>query len=540
VLTRIRTMAPLFAIALVATACSGDATTEDTSESTSAPTTATTEASPTTTVAQDTTTTTEAPPPPQPEFLWADVTDVALPGDTTDTWSNKVELADIDADGDVDILFADGGDQTRAGDPQINQAWLNDGTGVFTDASEAVFGSTGDLARVIKARDVNGDDIVDLVVGTTWVTQTRLYLGTGEGAFEEVTETHLPAIPLSTGDLEVGDVDGDGDLDMVLADWGEGHPSLSGGGVTRLWLNDGSGVFTDATDRMPQVPVEWSWELELVDIDNDFDLDIAISCKACTGSFLFENDGTGTFTDVSDRLPQFANSYEFEAIDLSGDGFLDLVTLNDGDPAETALGNHVFFADGDGGFHDVTAQAHPGGLGTDDNMTVFLDFDSDGDADVLVAHLGTRDRLMVNDGTGAFSLLMEIFSGDGTGGALGMAAADLNADGRIDIVQSQGEIGDMTDKVFLGALVEPDTAPPIIGPATVIEGVLHVRLHDNKSPLMPHDFTTVTVTGPSGEMALEWYGEYLWRGAAGDVGDYTICATDAAGNQACSDPISVG
>lgn len=539
-LTRIRTMAPLFAIALVATACSGDATTEDTSESTSAPTTATTEASPTTTVAQDTTTTTEAPPPPQPEFLWADVTDVALPGDTTDTWSNKVELADIDADGDVDILFADGGDQTRAGDPQINQAWLNDGTGVFTDASEAVFGSTGDLARVIKARDVNGDDIVDLVVGTTWVTQTRLYLGTGEGAFEEVTETHLPAIPLSTGDLEVGDVDGDGDLDMVLADWGEGHPSLSGGGVTRLWLNDGSGVFTDATDRMPQVPVEWSWELELVDIDNDFDLDIAISCKACTGSFLFENDGTGTFTDVSDRLPQFANSYEFEAIDLSGDGFLDLVTLNDGDPAETALGNHVFFADGDGGFHDVTAQAHPGGLGTDDNMTVFLDFDSDGDADVLVAHLGTRDRLMVNDGTGAFSLLMEIFSGDGTGGALGMAAADLNADGRIDIVQSQGEIGDMTDKVFLGALVEPDTAPPIIGPATVIEGVLHVRLHDNKSPLMPHDFTTVTVTGPSGEMALEWYGEYLWRGAAGDVGDYTICATDAAGNQACSDPISVG
>ena len=48
-------------------------------------------------------------------------------------------------------------------------------------------------------------------------------------------------MPLSVGDLEFGDVDGDGDLDLVLADWGPGNNMTNDGGRTRLWLNDGTG-----------------------------------------------------------------------------------------------------------------------------------------------------------------------------------------------------------------------------------------------------------------------------------------------------------
>src|SRR6185436_11228195 len=116
-----------------------------------------------------------------------------------------------------------------------------------------------------------------------------------------------------------GDVDGDGDLDVVLADWGDGNPFESKGRV-QLWLNDGTAGFTDVTvDRMPDTLVGFSWEIELLDIDNDWDLDLAISCKACEGSFLFENDGSGTFTDVTDgRMPAFTNNYEFTPIDLDG------------------------------------------------------------------------------------------------------------------------------------------------------------------------------------------------------------------------------
>ena len=54
------------------------------------------------------------------------------------------------------------------------------------------------------------------------------------------------------------------------------------GGRTMLWLNDGSGHFTDATgEHMPDVLVRFSWELEFVDVDNDYDLDVMVSCKLC-------------------------------------------------------------------------------------------------------------------------------------------------------------------------------------------------------------------------------------------------------------------
>ena len=118
----------------------------------------------------------------------------------------------------------------------------------------------------------------------------------------------------------------------MLADWGPGNNMTNDGGRTRLWLNDGTGHFTDATEtRMPDVLVRFSWDLELADVDNDYDLDVLVSCKRCARRLPFSNDGTGKFTDDPRGLPQYTNNYEFEPMDLDGDGFLDLVTINDGE-----------------------------------------------------------------------------------------------------------------------------------------------------------------------------------------------------------------
>ncbi len=486
--------------------------------------------------------------------LWFDVTAGAIP--VTKYWTNKVEIADVNGDGRADLLFANGGDYSTPGTPEPNQVFWHTGPGfAFAEATAQVFGAAPDLARVIKARDVNGDGLVDVLVGTTYQTQSRLFLATGKGAFREVTATHLPQIPLSVGDLEFGDVDGDGDLDAVLADWGPGNNMTNDGGRTRLWLNDGTGHFADGTEAwMPALRVRFSWDLELADVDNDDDLDVLVSCKRCPGSSLFRNDGTGRFTEDARAVPQYTNNYEFEPMDLDGDGFLDLVTMNDGDIAgddQSSRREHVFRNDGKGRFNDVTASWWPASenVGEDDNMVAFLDVDADGDADFVVGSLSGPDRLLVNDGRGHLTARLDVFSGTDTPGTLGIALADLDGDGRMDVVQGQGEHKTATDeRVFSGRGLPRDTAPPSITRVhavtrTAAATQVRARVHDRKSPSLAIEWKRVVVefTGTAKrEQPMRWYGEYLWAvDWPNDVpasAPYRVCATDAAGNSACADP----
>jgi len=326
---------------------------------------------------------------------------------------------------------------------------------------------------------------------------------------------------------------------------------LSDGGQTMLWLNDGTGHFTDATEaRMPGVLVQFSWELEFVDVDNDYDLDILVSCKVCGGSYLFENDGMGTFTDVTrGRLPQFPNNYDFEAMGVNGDDYLDVVTINDG----IADREQIFINDRQGGFDNETSRLWPESenVGFDDNVARFLDFDSDGDADVLIGSLTDPDQLHLNDGSGKLKLVkpVEPMLGN-TFGTLDIAVADLDKDCRLDVVQAQGESA-WPEKVYLGKDIPADTAPPVI---TQVEKVsasgtdrpiqVRARVHDNKSPTMPHDWRSVVLRwrtdGQAHLRSMQWYGEYLWRATIDEPSpndfSYKVCATDTAGNEACASP----
>lgn len=90
--------------------------------------------------------------------------------------------------------------------------------------------------------DVDGDGDLDLFVGHTYSNytagQSRLYLNGGSGTFTDATASRMPVGGYDISSLAMGDVDGDGDLDLVLGN--RYQPS-------RLYLNNGSGTFSDAT-----------------------------------------------------------------------------------------------------------------------------------------------------------------------------------------------------------------------------------------------------------------------------------------------------
>ena len=484
-------------------------------------------------------------PSPSPDPLWVDRTADAI--GMTAEYTNRVTIADVTNDGRPDLLFANGGEYDSPGAPEPARVFANDGRGRFSEITSEVFGDARFLSRVIKVADLDRDGHVDIVVGGTYGTQTRLYRGRGGGRFEEAPDA-LPQLELSVGDLELGDVDADGDLDIVLADWGVGNPMSNVGGRTRLWFNE-AGRFNDETDAaMPAALVRFSWDLELLDVDGDWDLDAAVSCKRCDGSYLFENDGAGRFADVTaGRMPQFSNNYEFEAMDLDGDGDLELVTINDGPDTGRGFTEHVFRNDR-GTYVDATTEWWPpeANQGYDDNVEIFLDVESDGDADFILASLDGPDRVLLNDGSGRLSLRSGAFGREtATSGSLGLEVADLDGDGRLDVVESQGEQpGSFDERVYFGTTIPVDTAPPsIVADVGYVKGqyVVLARIHDRKSPHRPLDLTSVVATTSNPDSPMEarpaWYGEYLWRALLPASGPETIkiCATDAAGNEACSE-----
>lgn len=480
--------------------------------------------------------------------LWVDETSTYLP--ITKEWTNRVEVADINGDNMIDLLFANGGNYSKPGLLESSRIFINKGANMkFEEITTQVFADSKFLSRVIKVRDINKDSIPDIIVGTTYQTQSQLYIGLGNGKFKNVTSTHLPQIMASVGDLELGDVDNDGDLDMVLSDWGKGSNMNNSGGRTMLWLNDGKGKFIDVTNtQMPELLIQFSWDLEFIDYDNDFDLDIAISCKRCPTSRIFENDGKGSFVDKR-LLPAYTNNYELEPMDVNGDGYLDLVTTNDGEIVHgesSSRREHIFINKEGKKYIDATDQlwTDEDNIGMDDNNVVFLDYDSDGDPDFILSSLTGEDRLLENDGNGKFKLLQPVLKGNPTPLTLSIVLGDINNDKKLDIIMAQGEGSEgIEERIFIANNLKQDSALPIISQFQITENkenginIVKARIHDNKSPNMPQDWSSVNVEidGNSSPIAMTWYGENLWVASFSNVlnGHINICATDNAGNKKC-------
>jgi hypothetical protein len=119
-----------------------------------------------------------------------------LHGDLANAPSNKVDAADLNGDGYIDLVFANGGgfDKGDANADLPQQAFFNNAGASMTDVSAAIFQDVSYNGRAVKLRDIDYDGDVDIVLGTTWGSQTQLFLNDGAGNFTNETPTHLPQI----------------------------------------------------------------------------------------------------------------------------------------------------------------------------------------------------------------------------------------------------------------------------------------------------------------------------------------------------------
>jgi hypothetical protein len=240
-------------------------------------------------------------------------------------------MADVDNDGDLDIIAADG--YARPG-PPFARLYRNDGSGVFTEVVGA-FPATIDGIDIsdLEVFDADRDFDLDVVVNAHSGGIGALWLNDGSGGF--AAGGALAPAPPATANHSVTpcDVDGDGDLDL----W---FDNLATGLREQLQINDGAGNFSDETAaRVTGNPGADDNGVACVDIDDDGDMD-AVTISLGTTERLLENDGSGMFVHVPGVFPTPINcSLRGEFGDLNNDGRIDLVTAQ----GECSSLNEVYF-----------------------------------------------------------------------------------------------------------------------------------------------------------------------------------------------------
>ncbi len=335
-----------------------------------------------------------------------------------------------------------GGD---SGDSGGSGGWGDtDDSGAPVGASD---GDYGDILTIpfsmgtvnfLRTGDLNGDGLVDVVVtGASmdgWTYGDRgITLGQAiqqtDGSFT-VSETTLEETSGVRAIFDLGDVDGDGDDDIVL-----GHFT----GFT-TWLGGPDGL-----TRGDTVTKAWTSGVGLGDTDGDGDLDLAIMDNELEAT-TYENDGAGDFTERDSIALDWSYSGDFDYSDallhdIDGDGNLDLLTLvpwNYG----AAPSISAFLGDGAGDF-DHTAMSPAEGVGGGTYQLPAGDFNGDDDQEIVLGS-SWEDIQVLPWRDGGFDDPDTV--GASTSGAHLFSTGDVDNDGDTDLLASRGFTVEMLEQ----------------------------------------------------------------------------------------------
>ena len=325
----------------------------------------------------------------------------------------SLDWGDVDGDGDLDLAVGNNG--------APNALYLNHGNGL--DSTPAWTSSDSLVSMDVAWGDVDGDGDLDLAVanfegpvqvfrnnqGTLSSSAVWTYLHGGTSTSSRVTS------------LEWGDVDGDGDLDLVLGILDEGIYLFRNSGSSLSWGSAWSGGSNESI-----------MDVKLADVDGDGDLDLFEAVSGGVNS-VYTNNG-GTFSSVAVwQSPGSLATRSLALGDIDGDGDIDMVVGNHGEV------NQLFRNGGSG----LSSSAVWSSAESEDTMDVRLgDVDGDGDLDLLESNAGNPDHIRIFNGTGYGS--SPEWSTAAGGDSSDSAWGDFDGDGDLDFATADGNDGPKT------------------------------------------------------------------------------------------------
>ena len=341
--------------------------------------------------------------------------------------TTSIALGDLDRDGDLDLIFGNGRHLE-----ETDWVYSNNGRGGFY--AKRALGTEADPTYGVALGDLDGDGALDVVVANDAGDPSVSYRNDGKGNFTWLG--NVGRTPEARRAVALGDLDGDGDLDVILVGLAQDHIYLNENRGLR-WTERPLGTREGAGSRATSVAVG--------DVDGDKDLDIVLPGRYQAPSNVYVNDGKAGFEARSFGVPA-DDTTAVALADVDGDRDLDIVVANWQAP-------HAIYAnDGRGGF---TSHA-TFGTGRERTWSVALaDMDLDGDLDAVVGNanadywaqdwngdarndleghrpLEAPSRVYVNDGTGRMAAGPAFaFGHDNT---RPIALGDVDGDGDTDIV----------------------------------------------------------------------------------------------------------